>query len=63
MNAALKDESKKGSIEYEAIDLADLKDTDKVAKELAKKLDRLDLLVANAGIGQVSLKFQLPCPI
>lgn len=54
MNAELKKENKKGSVEYEAIDLADLKTTDKVAKELAKKLDRLDILVANAGIGQVS---------
>lgn len=55
MNSALKQESKKGSVEYEAIDLADLKNTDKVAKKLAKDLDRLDLLVANAGVGQVSL--------
>lgn len=56
MNSALKEESKKGSVEFEAIDLADLKNTDKVAKELAKKLDRLDLLIANAGVGQVSFR-------
>ena len=33
------------------IELEDLKQTDEVAKELASKLDRLDALVCNAGLG------------
>jgi WW domain-containing oxidoreductase len=33
------------------IELEDLKQTDEVAKELASKLDRLDALICNAGLG------------
>ncbi|KAG9941421.1 NAD(P)-binding protein, partial [Aureobasidium melanogenum] len=33
------------------IELEDLKQTDQVAKELASKLDRLDALICNAGLG------------
>jgi len=41
-----------GSIKWYQVDLGSLRDVDKVAKMLAQELDRLDIVICNAGIGQ-----------
>jgi len=40
-----------GKVEWKKCDLEDLKQTDEVAKELKSKLERLDALICNAGLG------------
>ncbi|KAI0751285.1 NAD(P)-binding protein [Daedaleopsis nitida] len=52
-NVALKESGSKGSIVYHQLDLTRLKEVDRWAKEFAQQQSRLDILIANAGIGQV----------
>ncbi len=41
-----------GSVSWYRADFTKLKEVDDVAKKLAKELERLDILICNAGIGQ-----------
>jgi WW domain-containing oxidoreductase len=47
----LKEYGDVSKVHTKQIELEDLKQTDQVAKELASKLDRLDALICNAGLG------------
>ncbi|KAI0643726.1 NAD-P-binding protein [Trametes meyenii] len=49
---ALKQSGSKGSIKWHQLDLMHLKKVDEWAKGFANEVDRLDILIANAGIGQ-----------
>lgn len=52
LNKQLKDLNSYGSVTWMGIDLGNLKAVDTLAKKLAGELERLDIFVANAGIGQ-----------
>lgn len=52
INRQLKEVTSYGSVTWHGVDLTNLKDVDKLAKQLAGELDRLDIFIANAGIGQ-----------
>lgn len=52
INKLLKQSGSKGSIKWHQLDLMHLKNVDKWAKGFAQEVDRLDILIANAGIGQ-----------
>lgn len=41
-----------GSVKWYGVDLGDLKATDKLAKEIAEREERMDILINNAGVGQ-----------
>ncbi|OJT13397.1 WW domain-containing oxidoreductase [Trametes pubescens] len=52
INKLLEQSGSKGSIKWHQLDLMHLKNVDKWAKSFAQEVDRLDILIANAGIGQ-----------
>ncbi|KAI0721936.1 NAD(P)-binding protein [Cerioporus squamosus] len=52
LNTALKQSGSKGSFVYHRVDMSDLKKVNSWAKKFAQQEDRLDILIANAGIGQ-----------
>lgn len=52
INRQLKEVTSYGSVTWHGVDLTNLKDVDKLAKQLAGELDKLDIFIANAGIGQ-----------
>jgi len=53
INKQLKDTSKSyGSVTWYGVDLGNLREVDSLAKTLAGELDRLDILICNAAIGQ-----------
>ncbi|GJE84728.1 NAD(P)-dependent dehydrogenase [Phanerochaete sordida] len=52
INKELKELNSYGSVTWRGIDLGHLGKVDELAKQLASELDRLDIFVANAGIGQ-----------
>ena len=52
INRELKGLASYGSVTWEGVDLADLNAVNALAKRLAEELERLDLFIANAGIGQ-----------
>ena len=52
INKQLKEVTSYGSVTWYGVDLTNLKDVDKLAKQLASELERLDIFIANAGIGQ-----------
>lgn len=52
INKQLRELTSYGSVTWHGIDLSDLSAVDTLAKKLAGDLDRLDIFIANAGIGQ-----------
>lgn len=52
INKQLKEVTSYGSVTWYGVDLTNLKEVDKLAKQLASELERLDIFIANAGIGQ-----------
>ncbi|KAI9063399.1 NAD-P-binding protein [Trametes sanguinea] len=52
INQALKQSGSKGSLKWHQLDMMHLKDVNEWSKRFAKEVDRLDILIANAGIGQ-----------
>ncbi|KAI0771509.1 NAD-P-binding protein [Trametes elegans] len=52
INTALKQSGSKGSVKWHQLDMMHIKKVDEWAKTFAKEVDRLDILIANAGIGQ-----------
>ena len=56
INQALRETNTLGSVEYIECNFDTLQDVDTAAKELAKKDERLDILICNAGIGQAPYK-------
>lgn len=52
INKELKGLDSYGSVTWWGVDLGDLKAVDQIAKRLAGELERLDIFVANAAIGQ-----------
>ena len=52
LNKALKEANSIGSVKWYGVDFGTLKDVDAMAKKLAGELDRLDILICNAGVGQ-----------
>ena len=52
INKQLKEVSSYGSVTWHGLNLGDLKKVDELAQKLSKELDRLDIFIANAGIGQ-----------
>ncbi|RPD74491.1 NAD(P)-binding protein [Lentinus tigrinus ALCF2SS1-7] len=52
LNTALQQSGSKGSIVYHQLDMGNLKKVDSWVKKFAQQEDRLDILIANAGIGQ-----------
>ncbi|KAI0829376.1 NAD-P-binding protein [Trametes gibbosa] len=52
INAALKKSGSKGSVKWHQLDMMHLKKVDEWSKNFVKQIDRLDILIANAGIGQ-----------
>lgn len=52
-NKQLRGTGSKGSVTWWGINLGNLKEVDALAKKLAEELDRLDIFVANAGVGQI----------
>ncbi|KAI0347040.1 NAD-P-binding protein [Trametopsis cervina] len=52
INKQLKEVTSYGSVTWHGLNLQNLKEVDKLAKQLAGELDRLDIFIANAGIGQ-----------
>ncbi|EMD41019.1 hypothetical protein CERSUDRAFT_121610 [Gelatoporia subvermispora B] len=52
LNQALQESDSIGSVKWYACDFERLKDVDALAKQLAGSLERLDILICNAGIGQ-----------
>ncbi|KAH9853847.1 NAD-P-binding protein [Lenzites betulinus] len=52
INAALKTSGSKGSVKWHQLDMMHLKKVDAWAKSFVQEVDRLDILIANAGIGQ-----------
>ncbi|KAH9843659.1 uncharacterized protein C8Q71DRAFT_825550 [Rhodofomes roseus] len=51
-NQALKDVSSTGTVTWYGVDFGTLKEVDALAQRLASELERLDILICNAGIGQ-----------
>ncbi len=51
-NKALKESGSNGSVVYHQLDMSHVKKVDSWAKKFAQGESRLDILVANAGIGQ-----------
>lgn len=49
--SGLADQGSATQIQWEAVELSDLNEVKKTSKRLAKELDRLDILIENAGIG------------
>lgn len=52
INKQLKEVTSYGSVTWHGVNLTKLRDVDKLAKQLLSELDRLDIFIANAGIGQ-----------
>lgn len=52
INKQLKEITSYGSVTWHGLNLSNLKDVDALAKKLAGELERLDIFIANAGIGQ-----------
>ncbi|EJF63036.1 NAD(P)-binding protein [Dichomitus squalens LYAD-421 SS1] len=52
LNKALQESGAKGSIHYHQLDMHELKRVDSWAKQFVEQENRLDILIANAGIGQ-----------
>lgn len=52
INKELKELNSYGSVTWRGVDLGDLKEVDALAEKLAGELERLDIFIANAGIGQ-----------
>ncbi|KAI0366363.1 NAD-P-binding protein [Pilatotrama ljubarskyi] len=52
IDTALKESGSKGSVKWHQLDMMYLKKVDEWVKGFAKEIDRLDILIANAGIGQ-----------
>ena len=52
LNKALQESGAKGSVQYHQLDMMELKKVDGWAKQFAQQESRLDILIANAGIGQ-----------
>ncbi|KAI0757274.1 NAD(P)-binding protein [Daedaleopsis nitida] len=52
INKALKESGAKGSVIYHQLDMTELKKVDNWTKKFAEQESRLDILIANAGIGQ-----------
>ena len=52
INKELKELNSYGSVTWRGVDLGNLKEVDALAKQLAGELERLDIFIANAGIGQ-----------
>ncbi|KZT74583.1 NAD(P)-binding protein [Daedalea quercina L-15889] len=52
INKALNEARSVGTVEWHGVDFGTLKDVDTLAKKLAGELNRLDILICNAGIGQ-----------
>ncbi len=52
LNTALEQSGSKGSIVYHQLDMGNLKKVDSWVKKFAQQEKRLDILIANAGIGQ-----------
>lgn len=52
INKQLKEVTSYGSVTWHGVNLGDLKEVDALAKKLAGELDKLDIFIANAGIGQ-----------
>lgn len=52
INKQLKEVTSYGSVTWHGVDLTNLKEVDALAKKLDSELDRLDIFIANAGIGQ-----------
>ncbi|TCD70486.1 hypothetical protein EIP91_003247 [Steccherinum ochraceum] len=52
INQNISENGSTGSVHWYQVQLGDLKDVDKVAKKLAQELDRVDIVICNAGIGQ-----------
>ncbi|KAI0698903.1 NAD-P-binding protein [Cytidiella melzeri] len=52
INKQLKEVTTYGSVTWHGLNLMNLKDVDALAKQLASELERLDIFIANAGIGQ-----------
>lgn len=52
INQNILDNKANGSIVWHGVDMGRLQDVDALAKRLANDLNRLDILICNAGIGQ-----------
>ena len=52
LNKAMREAHSTGTVKWYGADFGTLKDVDAIAKKLAGELDRLDILICNAGIGQ-----------
>ncbi|KAF7793674.1 hypothetical protein EIP86_004789 [Pleurotus ostreatoroseus] len=52
VNKQLREVTSYGSVTWYGLDLGNLKEVDAFAKRLSGELERLDILIANAGIGQ-----------
>lgn len=52
LKKALQEANSVGTVKWYGVDFAVLKDVDAIAKKLAGELDRLDILICNAGVGQ-----------
>ena len=52
LNTALQQSGSKGSIVYHQLDMSNLQKVDSWVKKFAQQEERLDILIANAGIGQ-----------
>ena len=52
INKQLKEVTSYGSVTWHGLNLGDLKKVDGMAQKLSKELERLDIFIANAGIGQ-----------
>ncbi|KAH9894194.1 NAD-P-binding protein [Cubamyces lactineus] len=52
INQALKQSGSKGSVKWHQLDMMHLKKVDEWSKSFAQEVERLDILIANAGIGQ-----------
>ena len=52
LNKVIREASSTGTVEWYGAEFGALKDVNAIAKKLAGELDRLDILICNAGIGQ-----------
>ncbi|THG95407.1 hypothetical protein EW026_g6243 [Hermanssonia centrifuga] len=52
INKQLKEITSYGSVTWHGVNLGNLREVDAIAKKLHSELDRLDIFIANAGIGQ-----------
>ena len=52
LNRDIAENSPNGSVKWYQVDMGSLKDVDRVAKKLAQELDKVDIIICNAGIGQ-----------